>query len=109
MLDCAHVLEHVENDAGAIAEFARVLKPGGIAAITVPALQILWSDWDESLHHFRRYSREDFLRLIRTPPFSIEHWNFINVLALPAVFLSQNFALLLVLLIEPRTLSRRIG
>lgn len=90
-LTALDVLEHVEDDAGAIAEFARVLKPGGIAVITVPALQILWSDWDESLHHFRRYSRENFLRLVRTPPFSIEHWNFINVLALPAVFLSRKF------------------
>jgi hypothetical protein len=65
------------------------LKPGGIAVVTVPALQILWSDWDEALHHFRRYNRREFLRLLRTPPFAIEYWNFVNVLAFPAIYLSR--------------------
>ena len=33
---CMLVLEHIEDDNGAVAEFARVLKPGGHALITVP-------------------------------------------------------------------------
>ena len=33
---CSEVLEHVENDAAVVREIARVLKPGGIAALTVP-------------------------------------------------------------------------
>jgi SAM-dependent methyltransferase len=33
---CSHVLEHVPNDRKAMAEFARVLKPKGWAAIMVP-------------------------------------------------------------------------
>ena len=33
----AEVLEHVDNDAAAIAELARVLRPGGTMAVTVPA------------------------------------------------------------------------
>lgn len=33
----SEVLEHLGNDAGAIAELTRVLKPGGILAVTVPA------------------------------------------------------------------------
>ena len=49
------VLEHLEDDARAVREFHRVLQPGGIAVITVPADMRLWSDWDESLLHFRRY------------------------------------------------------
>lgn len=88
-LTALDVLEHVEEDSKAIAEFARVLKSGGIAVITVPALQALWSDWDVSLHHFRRYDRRSFLQLLATPYFAIEHWNFINVLALPAIYLSR--------------------
>ncbi len=88
-LTALDVLEHVENDSGAIVEFARVLKPGAIAVITVPALNLLWSDWDVSLHHFRRYDRKSLLRLITTPHFDTEHWNFINVVALPPVWLSR--------------------
>ena len=33
---CAEVLEHVPDDRRAMAEIARVLKPGGTAAVTVP-------------------------------------------------------------------------
>ena len=33
---CAEVLEHVPDDRAAMAEIARVLRPGGTAAVTVP-------------------------------------------------------------------------
>ena len=33
---CNHVLEHVKNDEAAIGELARILRPGGIAVITIP-------------------------------------------------------------------------
>jgi hypothetical protein len=40
---------------GTAAELARVCRPGGTVAITVPAFQSLWSQHDEINHHFRRY------------------------------------------------------
>ena len=33
---CSEVLEHIPNDLGAMAELARVLRPGGTMAITIP-------------------------------------------------------------------------
>jgi SAM-dependent methyltransferase len=33
---CSHVLEHIPDDAAAIAEIARVLRPGGRAVVMVP-------------------------------------------------------------------------
>ena len=35
-LVCSEVLEHVDDDASVVREIARVLKPGGVAALTVP-------------------------------------------------------------------------
>lgn len=50
------VLEHIEDDAGAIEAVKRHLAPTGWVVITVPAFQFLWSDHDERRHHFRRYT-----------------------------------------------------
>ena len=50
------VLEHIEDDVGAIEAVSRHLTPSGWVVITVPASQFLWSDHDERRHHFRRYT-----------------------------------------------------
>jgi SAM-dependent methyltransferase len=49
------VLEHVAEDRQAIGEAARMLKPGGVLVVTLPALDVLWSAHDEALGHRRRY------------------------------------------------------
>jgi SAM-dependent methyltransferase len=36
MIVSSHVLEHLEHDRAAIAEFARTLRPGGQAVVMVP-------------------------------------------------------------------------
>jgi SAM-dependent methyltransferase len=46
----AEILEHVPNDQRAMAEVARVLRPGGVAAVTVPAWlpeRVCWALSDE--------------------------------------------------------------
>lgn len=52
MLD---VLEHIHDDAGAVANVGRLLHCGGHLLVTVPALPLLWSRHDEANHHYRRY------------------------------------------------------
>ncbi|MCS6860255.1 MAG: class I SAM-dependent methyltransferase, partial [Abditibacteriales bacterium] len=53
------VLEHLEDDVGALCELHRVLRPGGYLLATVPAYQWLWSEHDEALHHKRRYGARE--------------------------------------------------
>ena len=86
VLTALDVIEHVQEDRKALEEFARVLKPGGIAVITVPALMALWSDCDVVLHHFRRYTRRTLAELVPTADFEIVHLAYINVAVLPIVF-----------------------
>jgi hypothetical protein len=37
------------------------MQPGSVLLLTVPALQSLWSPWDEALGHFRRYDKAALL------------------------------------------------
>lgn len=85
VLTALDVIEHVQCDKVAMGEFLRVLKPGGIAIITVPALMALWSDWDVTLRHFRRYTKKSLLKIVPSE-FQVVHANYINVAVLPIVF-----------------------
>lgn len=85
VLTALDVIEHVQNDRAAVAEFARVTRPGGLVVITVPALMVLWSDWDVALHHFRRYTRPGLLDVVPRDAFEIVHCAYVNVAAFPLV------------------------
>lgn len=58
------IVEHIDDDAGAMKEVARVLSPGGVALITVPAFLSLWGRQDEVAQHKRRYLRKPFAGLV---------------------------------------------
>lgn len=55
------VLEHVEDDRAALREAARVVRSGGLVAISVPANPKLYGRSDEWAGHLRRYTRRDLL------------------------------------------------
>ena len=58
------VIEHVDDDAQAMTEIARILKPGGAALITVPTFRCLWGLQDEIAKHKRRYRKSELLALV---------------------------------------------
>jgi SAM-dependent methyltransferase len=51
-----NVLEHIDRDEDALREIVRLLKPGGVAVIEVPAGPGLYDGYDRQLLHRRRYS-----------------------------------------------------
>ena len=75
---CFHVLEHLPDDAPAVTEIHRVLRPGGTAVLQVPL------DWDavttreypapdpRECGHVRRYGR-DFADKLAAPGLSVRH------------------------------------
>ena len=55
------VLEHLEDDLIVLKEMKRIIKPGGLMMITVPAFPFLWSPHDNYLGHRRRYRKAALL------------------------------------------------
>jgi SAM-dependent methyltransferase len=67
------VLEHIEDDLGAMQMWASWLAPGGTILMSVPAHQRLWSAADEWAGHYRRYSRKGLLDVVESTGLVVEH------------------------------------
>jgi SAM-dependent methyltransferase len=59
-----NVLEHIEDDEAAVRQVARVLKPGGVAVVEVPAGPRLYDAYDKYLRHYRRYELKEVRQLL---------------------------------------------
>lgn len=55
------VLEHIQADRDELAMAAKTLRPGGHLVILAPAHQFLFSEFDASIGHYRRYNRKSLL------------------------------------------------
>jgi glycosyltransferase involved in cell wall biosynthesis len=75
---CLNVLEHIEDDAGTLADFFALLPSGGRVVLIVPALARLYGTLDEHLHHFRRYEKDELTEKLRSAGFTIEDCRFLN-------------------------------
>lgn len=71
-LVCAFdVIEHCERDSNVLAEFSRVLVPGGRLLISVPAYQWAWTDHDVRAGHYRRYTRTTLVRAVEGAGYAV--------------------------------------
>ncbi len=71
------VIEHIEDDATAVAEWVDRLRPGGSLIISTPAYQDRYGPMDELVGHFRRYEPADLVALLRAaglPDASVVHY-----------------------------------
>jgi SAM-dependent methyltransferase len=65
------VVEHCEPETVVLAEFARVLRPGGRLLMSVPAYQWAWTSFDEENGHHRRYTRDRAVAAVRQQGFEV--------------------------------------
>jgi SAM-dependent methyltransferase len=78
------VLEHLKDDRLGARELRRVVRPGGVIVVFVPALNILWGLQDEVSHHLRRYTRRQLLDVLTSAELRIERMTYFNtILFLP--------------------------
>jgi SAM-dependent methyltransferase len=83
----ANLLEHVPDDRAALAELHRVLRPGGVAAIVVPAGPGTYDYYDRFLGHERRYGRGELAGKARAIGFEVVRDAHLGALIYPAFWL----------------------
>lgn len=71
-LVCAFdIVEHVDDDDGALSELSRVAAPGAIFLLSVPLHPSHWSAFDDLVGHRRRYQPEQLLQKLAGHGFSV--------------------------------------
>lgn len=58
-----NVFEHIEDDLTELKTIKNLIKKNGHVIIFVPALQALYSNFDKSIGHYRRYAKKDLKQL----------------------------------------------
>ena len=82
------VLEHVDNREALLKEIRRVLRVGGVLLVTVPAIQLLWSQFDIDEGHRLRYRKSSLRRELSDAGFHVSRIGYFFVLGvLPLMLL----------------------
>jgi SAM-dependent methyltransferase len=79
------VIEHLDDDAAALREMRRVLRPGGHLLVTVPAHRFMWGDQDEVNMHKRRYVAAEIRDRLAATGFDVVRISYMNAFMFPPI------------------------
>jgi SAM-dependent methyltransferase len=75
-----NVLEHIEDDAGALRSLAELVEPGGSIVTWVPGYQQLYGEFDRKVGHVRRYTPATLADAVRRAGLGVELVKPVNLL-----------------------------
>lgn len=89
LLTAFDVIEHIEDDRGALSEFHRLLRSEGWLLIYTPALPWMYNEHDRRVHHKRRYVKAELQEKLLQAEFDIIHLSYVNLFVLPFVLAAR--------------------
>jgi len=87
----SEVLEHIEDDEAALREIWRVLRPGGVCVLSVPADPEQYDWFDRWVGHLRRYQKTELQQRLESQGFTVKSIHFFGF---PLVRLFHQFVYL---------------
>jgi hypothetical protein len=85
-----NVLEHIEDDIGALRTMRSLVRPGGYVIIVVPAFPFAMSPVDIATGHVRRYTRKTMRAAMDAAGLQIEKLHYANSLGLIGYYVSTS-------------------
>ncbi|GBU22060.1 hypothetical protein R80B4_01963 [Fibrobacteres bacterium R8-0-B4] len=70
------VIEHIQDDSAFLEKILTKLSAGALVIVTVPAFQMLFSNHDVFLKHYRRYGRKQLLTVLRSNNLCVERCHY---------------------------------
>ena len=74
-----NVLEHIDDDLGALRAIHQRLRPAGKVLIFAPALEGLYSRFDDQIGHVRRYHRSGLATTVSRAGFDVPDIHYVNL------------------------------
>ena len=75
-----NVLEHIDDDVGALRDIGRTLRDDGRLLVYVPAFPVLFTPMDQRVGHLRRYRRHDLRAKVDAAGFDVLRNDYVDSL-----------------------------
>lgn len=80
------VLEHIQDDGTFLRELLESLRSEACLLVSVPAIPFLFSSWDATLNHYRRYSKKSLFKCLSQGGGTIRYINYFMSYLVPPIF-----------------------
>ena len=85
----SNVLEHINDDVKSLKQLESKLIKNGTLVLYLPAFQMLYSDLDRAVGHFRRYSKKRILKITHETGFRIDKMFYVDSVGFFCSFIIQ--------------------
>ncbi len=85
----SNVLEHIDDDIKSIKQLESKLTNNGTLVLYLPAFQILYSDLDRAVGHFRRYSKKRITKITSEAGFKVDKIFYVDSVGFLCSFIIQ--------------------
>ena len=85
----SNVLEHIYDDIKSLKQLESKLTKNGTLVLYLPAFQLLYSDLDRAVGHFRRYSKKRILKITHDAGFRIDKMFYVDSIGFFCSFIIQ--------------------